>query len=256
MATVTVLLGRELVQRVRLNEKSVHMIGRHENADIILENMLVSRRHARLIKKNGLWFVEDLSGKNGLTVNGHKVKETVVHNKDIIEIAKYSLKFEQSQDELDRERALAKNEPGATFKTSYKTLSGEREIQRKNIPVSSSESTMAASPEQLAALRKSMANRRKAHLEALSDMLQPIYALDKASVTIGRGVEADIKIQGGLTTGKIHAKFTKSGENWYIEHVSGFSGTKVNGEKLSQKRLADDDVIEIGGNKLKFVDKI
>jgi hypothetical protein len=49
------------------------VIGRGESCDIALANLTVSRRHAKLIFRDGTWIVHDLASRNGLTVNGMRV---------------------------------------------------------------------------------------------------------------------------------------------------------------------------------------
>ena len=50
------------------------IIGRHPKAAIRLNAPYVSRTHARLRHLCGLLFIEDLSSKNGLRVNGARLK--------------------------------------------------------------------------------------------------------------------------------------------------------------------------------------
>ena len=47
--------------------------GRGAACDIALGNLTVSRRHARLLFRDGAWVVHDLASRNGLTVNGARV---------------------------------------------------------------------------------------------------------------------------------------------------------------------------------------
>jgi pSer/pThr/pTyr-binding forkhead associated (FHA) protein len=49
------------------------LIGRASACDIALSDRTVSRRHARLLFRDGAWIVNDLASKNGVTVNGTKV---------------------------------------------------------------------------------------------------------------------------------------------------------------------------------------
>lgn len=49
------------------------LIGRHHSCDIVLENRLVSRRHARLVYRDGSWIIQDLESTNGTLVNGTPV---------------------------------------------------------------------------------------------------------------------------------------------------------------------------------------
>ena len=48
-------------------------VGRDLDCDIGLDDSTVSRRHARLIFRDGAWVIQDLASKNGITVNGAAV---------------------------------------------------------------------------------------------------------------------------------------------------------------------------------------
>jgi hypothetical protein len=49
------------------------LIGRDPSCDIALSDLTVSRRHARLIFRDGTWIVNDLASKNGIALNGAEV---------------------------------------------------------------------------------------------------------------------------------------------------------------------------------------
>ncbi len=49
------------------------LIGRGAECDIALRDPTVSRRHARLMFRDGGWLIQDLASTNGVTVNGMTV---------------------------------------------------------------------------------------------------------------------------------------------------------------------------------------
>lgn len=49
------------------------LIGRGPGCDVALPDGTVSRRHARLVFRDGGWIVQDLGSRNGVTVNGVRV---------------------------------------------------------------------------------------------------------------------------------------------------------------------------------------
>jgi hypothetical protein len=51
------------------------LVGRHFDADIRFQDKRVSREHARLIWRDGDWWVEDLGSSNGTFMNGTGVTE-------------------------------------------------------------------------------------------------------------------------------------------------------------------------------------
>ncbi|HSZ05152.1 MAG TPA: FHA domain-containing protein [Solirubrobacteraceae bacterium] len=49
------------------------LIGRSPDCDVRLGEGTVSRRHARLVFRDGAWMIQDLASRNGVTVNGTPV---------------------------------------------------------------------------------------------------------------------------------------------------------------------------------------
>lgn len=68
------------------------LVGRHQDADVLLQSAEISRRHAALLLKDqGLW-VQDLNSSNGTFVNNVRIDhETLLKDGDILQFA--SLKF-------------------------------------------------------------------------------------------------------------------------------------------------------------------
>jgi hypothetical protein len=64
------------------------MIGRGNDADIILPERQVSRYHSKIHYRDGRYLLEDLDSKNGTFLNGHQVTGTVpIQDGDEIQIA-------------------------------------------------------------------------------------------------------------------------------------------------------------------------
>jgi pSer/pThr/pTyr-binding forkhead associated (FHA) protein len=70
-------------------------IGRQEGNTIRLTERNVSRSHARLLKRNGSYIVEDLGSYNGVTVNGERIDEKAeLDSGDQLGIGDYGLAFQ------------------------------------------------------------------------------------------------------------------------------------------------------------------
>ena len=52
-------------------------VGRTKEADIVLHDPEVSRRHARFESQNGVVYVEDIKSRNGTFLNGRRVTEAI-----------------------------------------------------------------------------------------------------------------------------------------------------------------------------------
>ncbi|HBO42827.1 MAG TPA: protein serine phosphatase [Planctomycetaceae bacterium] len=72
MAILRVLNGLNPGQLFPLERESI-VLGRSPDCDVVLEVGAVSRQHARLVKIDGKYYVEDLKSRNGTYVNEHRV---------------------------------------------------------------------------------------------------------------------------------------------------------------------------------------
>jgi len=63
------------------------VVGRHPSCDVCLAGATVSRRHARLLFRDGAWVVVDLGSLNGTTVNGKAVGRSRLHPGDRVAFA-------------------------------------------------------------------------------------------------------------------------------------------------------------------------
>jgi hypothetical protein len=68
--------------------------GRHEDSDILLDDVSVSRNHAVFTRTaSGRITLRDLNSLNGTYVNGARVEETALHSADEVQIGKFKLIF-------------------------------------------------------------------------------------------------------------------------------------------------------------------
>jgi pSer/pThr/pTyr-binding forkhead associated (FHA) protein len=77
-------------------------------------------------------------------------------------------------------------------------------------------------------------------------------ALDKERVTIGRRPTNDVQIENLAVSGE-HARVVTILNDSFLEDMGSTNGTLVNGTPIKKHILQNNDVIEIGKYKLKFV---
>ncbi len=71
------------------------LVGRHHECDVVLLGSTgVSRRHARLIFRDGNWVLQDLKSTNGTTVNGVRVGRCEVRPGDLLELGDARLQID------------------------------------------------------------------------------------------------------------------------------------------------------------------
>jgi pSer/pThr/pTyr-binding forkhead associated (FHA) protein len=72
-------------------DKPVVTIGRNKNNDVFIDNLGISKKHARIVKQQGRYVLEDLKSTNGTLLNDKKVTQALLNGKDVITIGKYTL---------------------------------------------------------------------------------------------------------------------------------------------------------------------
>ena len=71
-------------------EQDVMVLGRQTDSAICLESQAVSRHHARIVRVNDNFFIEDMGSSNGTYINGARIRErTPFTEKDTLQIGPY-----------------------------------------------------------------------------------------------------------------------------------------------------------------------
>ena len=83
-----------------LLDSDVTTVGRHPNADIFLDDVTVSRRHAEFKRSGKTFSVSDLASLNGTQYEGDRVESAELVNGSEVQIGKYHLTFFASKKEI------------------------------------------------------------------------------------------------------------------------------------------------------------
>lgn len=70
--------------------------GRHPNADIFLDDVTVSRRHAKFTRNGENFRLSDIGSLNGTYINGDRIDEIQLNSGVQVQIGKFRLNFYQS----------------------------------------------------------------------------------------------------------------------------------------------------------------
>ncbi|MGH9173849.1 MAG: FHA domain-containing protein, partial [Vicinamibacterales bacterium] len=68
-------------------------IGRALDNDVIIDSAEVSRHHARIEVRNGVYQIVDLDSTNGTTVNGAPANHTGLNHGDVISLGTIAMEF-------------------------------------------------------------------------------------------------------------------------------------------------------------------
>jgi pSer/pThr/pTyr-binding forkhead associated (FHA) protein len=103
------------------------IIGRAVDSFVRLAGKDVSRRHARLVRRSGRFYLEDLNSLTGVRLNGDRVRGTrEVGQGDLIEISQYDLKLEAGPDEKAAPDPDAAGAITARIRRARRALPGNR----------------------------------------------------------------------------------------------------------------------------------
>ncbi len=92
MLTILLKFNDKILKTIEYDKNEI-MIGRNVANDIAIENLAVSKQHARIVKQEGAYYIEDLDSTNGTYLNKIRVTKKDLKNNDIIIIGKHSLEI-------------------------------------------------------------------------------------------------------------------------------------------------------------------
>jgi hypothetical protein len=81
-------------------DSDVLTIGRSPHSDLFLDDVTVSRHHARVLHDNGGFLVEDLNSLNGTYVNRKRIERHQLFDGDELQIGKFKLAFLEQDSEV------------------------------------------------------------------------------------------------------------------------------------------------------------
>jgi pSer/pThr/pTyr-binding forkhead associated (FHA) protein len=193
-------------------------IGRKPENDLPIEDHTVSGRHAKIVRVQSVYFLEDLKSTNGTAVNGKTIDRVQLHDADVITIGQHRLIFQDSAPS-PAAAATAQTDLDQTMAISGKHLCG-------------------------GLTAKVLITAGK------TDRLE--YRLTKPANLIGAQPGAAIQLTGWFAP-KAAALISNRGSVFTISPSEGTKRLLVNGGTVSaQQPLRDGDVIEVAGVSMTF----
>ncbi|MBW2056084.1 MAG: FHA domain-containing protein [Deltaproteobacteria bacterium] len=237
MARLEVRFNNVALRQVPLDKPSI-MIGRSRRNDIVIDNMAVSRRHARIYQEGPRFIIQDLKSLNGTFVNNKRISEWILSHNDQILIGKHSLVFIEEEDEPLSQGA------GSDGFSVEKTLILQTKKQEELL----GKTQKAGGGGGQGGVRCS--------ITVISGCSGPQeIELTKSVITAGTDRRADIRLKG-LLVGRSAFHISRRPSGFYISSLGGVRTTRVNGNPVKgQQELKDGDVISVGGNSMRFHSK-
>ncbi len=211
MAEIVVKLGENVIHKYFV-DKDILNIGRARDNDIVIENLAVSRNHARIRRMEGKYILTDLNSANGTFVNGVRITKTEIMHNDVLTIGKHNLIF------------------------INKPLSDEQIIS----DAFGAERTMIVDRTPSGMLVVTTGKQKNQE-----------FKITKHETFIGRSANNDIRIHDWFVS-KTHAQIVKEGSTHFIKDLGSWRGVFINGEPIKDSQLKDGDDIKLGATHLTF----
>lgn len=87
------LLALNASRVIRLLEDDV-VIGRHRSATVRIDHDTISRKHARIVLRDGRHVIRDLDSLHGVNVNGVPIREHVLADGDFVQLGAVLLRYQ------------------------------------------------------------------------------------------------------------------------------------------------------------------
>ncbi|MGD8833428.1 MAG: FHA domain-containing protein [Desulfobacteraceae bacterium] len=198
------------------------LIGRDAHCDLILDNEMISSRHAQIQSHNGTAKLKDLGSTNGTFVNGEKITQSNLNDGDEIKIEPY------------------------LFSVKGPATTVNKTASRPALDVSAARAGSAAGPAQ------DTDPNPAAILEVVEGLNQgQSFDVRSHQATIGRSDDNDIVLPFETVSG-CHAMLVFANGFWTIQDQGSVNGVFVNNKAVTSHTLESDDQIAIGAVVLQF----
>jgi pSer/pThr/pTyr-binding forkhead associated (FHA) protein len=233
MAKVLLKFNEAVLKEIPL-EGDQFTIGRKPDNSIVIDNPAVSGHHARLVRTQDAFVVEDLGSTNGTFVNDVKVEKRPLRNGDRVLIGKHLLLF---QDEA-KAGAPPPLPPAAD---ADKTMILDTQKQREMLKAAQTQTAISKPPEKLGVLQV---------VSGQTDRKE--YQLTGRLAIIGSQEGATVKLTGWFAP-KVAALIGRRNEGYNISLSEEGKKILVNGAPIQGRYdLNDGDLLEVAGVKMYF----
>jgi pSer/pThr/pTyr-binding forkhead associated (FHA) protein len=239
-AFLKILSGAREGLNVPLKVDEPVTIGR-KHGELILEDPLVSGRHAQILCRDGRWFVQDLGSTNGTMVDGRLVREVELKPGAELAIGSSRLALFVGQEE-----AAAAKPSGGDTKAELAWLLDEELVEVKG----NSERTGSAADVIDQDLRLPPSLNAVMEVVAGQDAGR-VYRFNRGNITIGRKT-GEIPLSD-IEVSRRHAVVEVFGRRMiFLRDLGSTNGTYHNGRRVSVAPLRSGDTVGVGRTVLKL----
>jgi len=213
-------------------EKEKVVIGRGDDADLMLPNISVSRHHAQILQDDQTSTIEDLGSSNGTLVNGQSVERAVLNSGDEILLGKFNLVY------------MGDGPDSRFYKGRYLEYMARYDAKSRTFD----DSTFAMSPAQLQQMQDEVNKMRNARLVLQSNPNRFWHPEDRP---LTFGGDAMVAVEGMFSSGVI-ADVTWDGKHHVVNKLGRMIKVSVNDEGVTNRPLRHGDRVRIGSTKFRY----
>lgn len=245
-----------------------YAIGRQEGNHIRLTERNVSRRHARLTRLNGDVYIEDLGSRNGVSVNGDRIRERVrIREGDSIEIGDYFLEVEGAPTSPEKDTNPTQPDPGHLQPPADKTpplavpvpqarAQAPQATTPRRDPVSNATAVIRLTDLQRGGPveARDLGAHEQPRLVCVSGQLKGTeFTLRRSVVKFGRTDDGNEIVIDHQSISRSHGRFQLEESGWRLYDNKSANGIRVNGDEYEMSPVRAGDTIELGHVKFRFV---
>ena len=240
MAKLLLKFRNKILHEIPVGEKNLE-IGRTDDNDIVIKNLGVSRKHARVSKEGNSFIIEDLASRNGTILNHNIIERAALVDQDEITIGKHTLVFCQYEhvDESQLpssgkyfDRLLPPDETMSISKLKTRRLTRRYYLERhKTIHKQS----------------------KKGGVKILQGgVKQGMIKFQRLLIVAGKGATADIRIKGDYKKDVVFIISNRAG-GYFLSPPKGGIFLTLNGQNVVEyTKLKNKDIIQAADTKMEF----
>jgi pSer/pThr/pTyr-binding forkhead associated (FHA) protein len=226
--SLTVLEGKDVGKTVVV-DKPDFIIGR-ENADMVLNDVQVSRKHAVLQLHDRRIVLKDLGSTNGTFIGNRQIKEEELKHLDEISIGGTRLLVTI----FETPDTIPDNAGGTIL------LKEE---------VSPEQTTRIQRPDDV---EYKLPYKQRIYLDIIDGVQKgTTYEFVSGKVVIGR-TDGDLIINDPNVSKKHAVIETWSRDTYFIRDLASTNGTYINGQRVTTTKIKNGDIITVGDTRLKL----